>query len=53
MPLAISGTPANISVTPDVNRLLETAAGKALEEGAAKLLGKALGGGKKGGIFGF
>jgi hypothetical protein len=53
VPLAISGTPANISVTPDVNRLLETAAGKALEEGAAKLLGKALGGGKKGGIFGF
>lgn len=53
VPLAISGTPGKISVTPDVNRLLETAAGKALEEGAAKLLGKALGGGKKGGIFGF
>lgn len=57
VPLSISGTPQKISVTPDVSRLLNTAAGKALEESASKLLGKAFGGKKGdkkgGGLFGF
>ncbi len=60
VPLAIKGTAPKLIVLPNIERLLKTGAGKALEEKASEFLGKALGagnkeGGKKGlgGMFGF
>jgi hypothetical protein len=47
VPVRLQGTPENLFVTPDTSRLMQGAAGRALEQGAQRLLDKAISGRKK------
>jgi len=44
IPLRLTGTPERLTVTPNVSRLMQSGAGRIVEEQAGKLLDKALGG---------
>ncbi len=56
VPLTLKGTPPKVLILPNVEKLLQGAGGKLVEEKAEKLLNDVLSGkrgGKKGGLFGF
>jgi len=43
LPVRLQGTPENLQVTPDTSKLMKSAAGRAIEQGAQKLLDRAFG----------